>query len=308
VKLGVRNAILQKVNMSRYADDFVITGASREVLEDTVKPWIENFLAARGLTLSAEKTRITHIDDGFDFLGWNFRKYSGKLLVKPSTKNVKAFYRSVHEAVKANMTVKQDVLIRLLNPKLRGWQQYHRHVVAKAAFSRMEHLIFWLLWRWARRRHPNEAPTWVRRRYFHSMGHRHWVFAAVVPGDGRSNRVVLHSMSHAPIKRHIRIKGGYNPYDPEWELYGETLRQRRMFDQMQHRREWSQLYKSQRGRCALCDEPITKETGWHDHHIEYRLHGGSNALSNRVLLHPVCHQRLHAHGLSVAKPAYENGL
>ncbi|MEX3613629.1 MAG: HNH endonuclease signature motif containing protein, partial [Burkholderia gladioli] len=145
-----------------------------------------------------------------------------------------------------------------------------------------------------------------RRRYFHTMGHRHWVFAARVSGDRTENRVVLHSMSHAPIKRHIRIRAGYNPYDPEWELYGETLRQNRMSDQMQHRREWSKLYKSQRGRCALCDEPITKDTGWHDHHIEYRLHGGSNALSNRVLLHPVCHQRLHIHGLSVVKPAYEN--
>jgi RNA-directed DNA polymerase len=221
---------------------------------------------------------------------------------------VKAFYRTVREAVTPNKMVKQEVLIQLLNPKLRGWAQYHRHVVAKAVFRRMDHLIFWLLWRRARRRHPNKAPTWVRRRYFQTMGHRHWVFATTVSGHGANGRAVLHSTSHAPIRRHIKVKGDYNPYDPQWELYGETLRQNWTFDQMQHRREWSKLYKSQRGRCVLCDGPITKETGWHDHHIEYRQYGGSNALSNRVLLHPVCHQNLHARGLSVVKPAYENGL
>ena len=131
-KFGIAKAKKLKVNVVRYADDFVITGDSKEVLESEVRPWVEAFLAVRGLQLSEEKTRITHIDDGFDFLGWNFRKYSGKLLIKPSKKNAQAFYRKVAETISGNKTVKQGDLIRLLNPMLRGWAQYHRPVVGQA--------------------------------------------------------------------------------------------------------------------------------------------------------------------------------
>ncbi|MGT2495322.1 reverse transcriptase domain-containing protein [Cupriavidus basilensis] len=114
-----------KVNVVRYADDFVITGTSPEVLEQDVRPWVEQFLATRGLTLSMEKTRIVNIAKGFDFLGWNFRKYSGKLLIKPSKKNVRAFYRKVKEVLSGHKTVRQSELIRVLNPVLRGWAKYH---------------------------------------------------------------------------------------------------------------------------------------------------------------------------------------
>ncbi len=167
-----------KVNGVRYADDFVITGASQEVLENAVRPWVEAFLAQRGLQLSEEKTRIAHIEDGFDFLGWNFRKYSGKLLIKPSKKNVKAFfYCTVEETISGNKTVKQKNLIQTLNPMLRGWVQYHSPVVAKQAYSRMEYLVFRRLWRWSKRRHPQKSADWVRRKYFHSADDRKWVFA-----------------------------------------------------------------------------------------------------------------------------------
>ena len=113
-----------------------MTGASKELLETEVKPWIEAFLATRGLQLSAAKTRIVHIDEGFDFLGWNFRMYSGKLLIKPSKKNVQAFYDKLRKSIGNHLTVKQEELIGLLNPMLRGWAQYHRHAVAKQTFAR----------------------------------------------------------------------------------------------------------------------------------------------------------------------------
>lgn len=118
--LGVTRAKKLKVNLVRYADDFVITGTSPEVLENEVKPWVEQFLVTRGLRLSLKKTRLVHIDEGFDFLGWNFRKYEGTLLIKPSKKNVKAFYSKVREAIDTHKTSKQEDLIRLLNPMLRG--------------------------------------------------------------------------------------------------------------------------------------------------------------------------------------------
>ncbi|SOY50959.1 group II intron reverse transcriptase/maturase [Cupriavidus taiwanensis] len=302
-KLGVAKTRKLKVNVVRYADDFVITGTTPEILQNEVKPWVEQFLAVRGLTLSTEKTRIVNIADGFDFLGWNFRKYSGTLLIKPSRKNVQTFYRKVKDVISANKTVKQSELIRLLNPMLRGWAQYHRAVVAKAAFNRLGHDIFRALWRWAKRRHPGKKADWVRKKYFGSVGQRSWVFGTTVVKDVDSEVwVELYSLASTPIQRHKKIRGDYNPFDPAQEVYGETLRQERLLDSMAHRKQWIKLYMSQRGLCALCQCKMTKDTGWHDHHIEYRVRGGSDGLRNRVLLHPNCHVQVHNHGLSVVKP------
>jgi len=147
-ELGFRKATSAKVNLVRYADDFVVTGSSKELLETIVRPWIVEFLRERGLTLSDEKTKIVHIDEGFDFLGWNFRKYAEKLLIKPSKKNVKAFYAKVKEIIRSSLSRPKYELIRHLNPVLKGWAQYHKGVVAKATFSRMDHLIYWRLMRW----------------------------------------------------------------------------------------------------------------------------------------------------------------
>jgi RNA-directed DNA polymerase len=302
-KFGIKKAKKLKVNVVRYADDFVITGDSKETLANEVRPWVEAFLAVRGLQLSEEKTRITHIDQGFDFLGWNFRKYSGKLLIKPSKKNVQTFYRKVAETISGNKTVKQEDLIRLLNPMLRGWAQYHSPVVAKQAYSRMESLVFKGLWRWSRRRHPKKSFNWVGKKYFHSVGSRTWVFAApMVRDDGSRGLMDLYQISGTPIKRHKKIKGDFHPFDPEWEQYGEQLRQDRICDSMRYRKQWATLYVSQGGLCAHCGCALTDETGWHDHHLEYRMHGGTDALSNRVLLHPHCHQQVHVGKLVVTKP------
>ena len=303
-KFGIAKAKKLKVNVVRYADDFVITGDSREVLEREVRPWVEAFLAVRGLRLSEEKTRIAHIDDGFDFLGWNFRKYSGKLLIKPSKKNAQAFYRKVSETISGNKTVRQEDLIHLLNPMLRGWAQYHSPVVAKQAYSRMESLIFRRLWWWSKRRHPNKGAGWVRKKYFHSDGDRTWIFAVpVVRDDGSKGLNELYQLRDTTIRRHRKIKGDFNPFDPEWEQYGEQLRQARMEGSMRHRKQWVSLYMSQGGLCAHCGGALTKETGWHNHHLEYRVHGGSDALFNRVLLHPDCHRQVHVGKIALTKPA-----
>ncbi|WP_321919117.1 group II intron reverse transcriptase/maturase [Paraburkholderia tropica] len=303
-KFGIAKAKKLKVNVVRYADDFVITGDSQEVLEREVRPWVEAFLAVRGLRLSEEKTRIAHIDDGFDFLGWNFRKYSGKLLIKPSKKNAQAFYRKVSETISGNKTVRQEDLIHLLNPMLRGWALYHSPVVAKQAYSRMESLVFRRLWWWSKRRHPNKGAGWVRKKYFHSDGDRTWIFAVpVVRDDGSKGLNELYQLRDTAIRRHRKIKGDFNPFDPEWEQYGEQLRQARMEGSMRHRKQWVSLYMSQGGLCAHCGGALTKETGWHNHHLEYRVHGGSDALFNRVLLHPDCHRQVHVGKIALTKPA-----
>jgi len=303
-KLGTTKAKQLKIHVVRYADDFVITGVSRDILENEVKPWGVAFLAERGLQLSTEKTHVVPMDEGFDFLGWNFRKYSGTLLIKPSKKNVQVFYRKVKEVISTNKTAKQANLIRLLNPILRGWANYHSPVVAKATFSRLEHLIFRSLWRWSRRRHPRKNPTWIRKKYFPPFEGKKWMFATTVTKEnGKKARVALYSLSATPIRRHKKVKGGFNPYDPVDELYGEKLRQERMLHNMRHRKQWMALYRSQHGQCLVCMGPITRESGWHDHHLQYRVLGGSDALVNRVLLHPFCHTRLHELGLVVTKPA-----
>ncbi|OTH32702.1 group II intron reverse transcriptase/maturase, partial [Pseudomonas aeruginosa] len=134
---GVQTRLM--VNYVRYADDFIVTGRSKELLEQEVMPIIKDFMRERGLTLSPEKTKITHIDEGFDFLGQNVRKYNGKLLIKPSNANVATFLEKVRSAVKGNKALDQPRLIRMLNPMIQGWANYHQHVVSKATFARVDH-------------------------------------------------------------------------------------------------------------------------------------------------------------------------
>src|ERR1035438_8241047 len=131
-----------RVRLVRYADDFLILGTSKELLEKEVKPCVEAFLAERGLQLSPVKTRITHVSEGFDFLGQNVRKYGGKLLIKPSCRNVKAFLDNVRETIRVNRSAKQETLIGLLNPMIRGWANYHRHVVAKKTYTTVDYHIW----------------------------------------------------------------------------------------------------------------------------------------------------------------------
>lgn len=292
-----------KVNVVRYADDFVITGASQDLLVTVVRPWVEAFLAERGLRLSPAKTRVTHIDEGFDFLGWNFRKYSGVLLIKPSKKNVQAFYGKVKGIVKGHAMVKQAELIKLLNPVLRGWAQYHHPVVAKETFSRIDTLMWWRLTRWARRRHPKKSPRWVAEKYWPAVEGRAEFATRVRPVDGEPQWMRLYRLADTEIVRHRKVMGGYNPFDPQWEAYGEDLRAKRLLKSMAYRKQWATLFLSQQGKCVRCGGPIDEEAGWHDHHLIPRVAGGSDSLSNRVLLHPVCHVQLHALGLTVAKPA-----
>ena len=304
---GITRARNLKINVIRYADDFVVTGNSQELLHNEIRPWIEAFLAQRGLRLSLEKTKVVHIDRGFDFLGWNFRKYKGKLLIKPSKKNVQAFYRKVREIVRKNISMKQANLIAKLNSVLRGWAQYHRPVVAKEAFSRMDSLIYWRLARWARRRHPNKPLSWCIGRYWQRTKDRS-EFAANVKVAESSCTIKLLKLADTKIVRHVKIKKEYNPFDPQWEKYGEELRTKRMANSMSYKYETSMLFISQNGRCALCAKPLDYQGKWHDHHIVRRVDGGSDAMSNRVLLHPVCHTQLHALGLSVVKPASKKAL
>ena len=139
---------------------------------------IEAFLQKRGLTLSQKKTKITHIADGFDFLGVNIRKYNGKLLIKPAKANVKAFLKKIRLIVKGNKALNQGKLISQLNPIIRGWANYHQHWVSSQTFHDVDHQIFKVLWQWSKRRHSKrKGLRWIKKRYFKTRGSRQWVFA-----------------------------------------------------------------------------------------------------------------------------------
>jgi RNA-directed DNA polymerase len=289
-----RQQICPKVNFIRLADDFVITGATKELLEDEVKPLVEAFLKERGLELSAEKTVVTHIADGFDFLGQHIRKYNGKLLIKPSAKSIKTVLRKVRAVIKGNKSAAAGSLICQLNPIIRGWAMYHQHAVSAKVFQSVDYAIFQALWRWATRRHPNKGVRWVKARYFHTRGDRHWVFSGKVRGpQGSLQAVDLFTAHSLPIKRHTKINSQANPYDPQWELYLEKRLNLKMAASFRGRKTLLRLWRRQHGRCLHCGEAITTRTGWHSHHKVWRSQGGSDAADNRVLLHPTCHRQVH---------------
>lgn len=152
-----------------------MTASDKDTLEK-IKSMIENFLRERGLTLSKEKTVITHINTGFDFLGWNFRKYKGKLIIKPSHKSMCKITQRISAIIKENRTAKQEDLIRKLNEAIVGWANYHHSACAKKSYSTIDHRTWEMLWRWAKRRHPNKSKGWIVSRYWKTHKGRKWTF------------------------------------------------------------------------------------------------------------------------------------
>lgn len=205
--IGLRGKIikkkLHKLHYVRYADDFVVTAENKEMLEK-VKTEIKTFLEPRGLELSEEKTLITNIDDGFDFLGWNIRKYNGKLITKPSKKSVQKIRNNLSETIHRFSNSSQDMLIYKLNQIITGWCNYHNAVCSKKTFEKIDDILYKMLWRWAKRRHPNKGKKWILNRYWKRIKSRKWVFS-----DEKSE---LKRCGDVPIVRHIPLKRDKNPY------------------------------------------------------------------------------------------------
>ena len=298
---NTKRAQRAKVNLVRYCDDFIITGSSQAVLEQEVQPLVEHFLHERGLELSKAKTNITHIEHGFDFLGQNVRKYAGKLLIKPAPKKVHTFLGNIRHIVKANKQATAGHLIAQLNPVIRGWANYHRHVVSKATFHKVDTAIFQTLWSWATRRHPKKPGRWIAQKYFPTRHGRRWTFVGTRVGRrGQPQELTLCRAGDVPIQRHVKIKGTANTYDPQWEVYFEERLGVKMTHALKGRRQLLYLWKQQDGLCPGCHQPITRLTGWHNHHRVWRTHGGSDTADNRVLLHPTCHRQVHSQALDGA--------
>jgi RNA-directed DNA polymerase len=231
---GMQKALAQavskkgdKVNFVRYADDFIVTGATRELLEQKVKPALTDFLQPRGLELSEQKTVITHINKGFDFLGHTVRKFGDTLLSTPAKSNFKALRDKTRLCIQSALGLSQETLLLKLNPLIRGWANYYRHGTSKRTFQRLDYHVFWQLWRWAKRRHSEKSAVWKRRKYFSATGQR-WLFSVRLPKErGQSQVLTLYKAASTRIQRHIKIRGAANPYDPHYTRYFEMRRPQR---------------------------------------------------------------------------------
>ena len=213
------------VNVVRYADDFVVTARTTEILNDKIIPAIKTFLAERGLELSQEKSKVTDIDTGFDFLGATVRKYGGKLLMTPSRKSIKAFLGGIRETIKAHVGGSLRELVRSLNPRIRGWANYFRHLVSSRVFTKVDTAIFDAMVRWMRRRHPGKGLTWLRTRYFRSSGHRNWIISAATSKTKRAAGASdLFQASSIPIRRHVKVRATATAFDPASQEYFRQLR------------------------------------------------------------------------------------
>lgn len=284
----------------RYADDFVALCHTRdEALE--VKARLASWLAPRGLALNEEKTRVVTLDEGFDFLGFNVRRYRGKLLIKPS----KAAMGRVRERLRTEMRPLRGanaaaVLIRL-NPIIRGWAAYYRGVVSSEAFSSLDHYTWKLTYKWACFRHPDKSKRWITTRYFGMFNRSRrdrWVF-----GD-RESGAYLHRFGWTRIVRHQMVKGAASPDDPSLTDY--WTRRRRKAPPPPMARVTLRLMETQDGRCALCgdwllpaDDPPQTPREWELRRalsgkmtmtVAIRRPGTSDEPKPR-LIHAHCHRR-----------------
>jgi RNA-directed DNA polymerase len=289
---ALRKKANRGLQLIRYADDFVVCAPSREVLETYVVPKIETFLRERGLTLNQLKTRIVHIEEGFDFLGFHIRLQSGKLLTKPQKAKILSHCENLRQKLHSMRQAPVLQVIQSLSPMIRGWANYYRHGTSKETFCRVDHELFWMLWRWARRRHPKKPAYWVKRRYFRE----HWIFG------NKEYRLPRHR--DTKIVRHRQVAGAASPYDSKRRTYWKARAKQRALQAAWSRR-WRELLEKQDGECGLCgllieaDDDLSKID---NHHATPKHAGGGDEAGNRMLVHRWCH---HAHHSRAKRRAAE---
>ncbi len=301
---GMENRIKQirGASLIRYADDFVILHENLEQLkkcQNIISEWLTQY----DLELKPSKTKVVHtlmeLNDnkpGFDFLGFNIRQYlvgkyqSGKnskgkklgfkTIIKPSKDSVKKHYEKLTNTIGKMKNVQQTVLISELNPIIRGWCNYYRTVCSKEIFSKISHLLFLRLQRWAYRRHPNKNKHWITDKYWKSINLDNWAFSTIY----NENIVTLTKHSKINIIRHTKVRGTNSPYDGNTTYWAS-----RMGKHPEVKSAIAEKLKKQKGKCVWCNLTFQEEDIIENDHIIPKQIRGSNNKDNRQLLHRHCH-------------------
>ncbi len=277
----------------RYADDFVVfceTQADAEAVREELSEW----LAQRGLRLSATKTRIVHITEGFDFLGFTIRQYPApttsrtgwKLLITPSKASVKRLKARLKEEWRALIGSNIDVVLARLNPIIRGWANYYRGVVAKHTFNKLDAWMFQRCVRYVKRTHPHKSWGWCKSRYWGKLrkgSKAEWVF-----GNSKRQGNYLLKFAWTPIQRHILVKGKASPDDAHLKEYWNQRHKRRNRELPSKQQR---LADKQEGLCPHCRTSLHNGEALHRHHLVPKRKGGSWETGNLQLLHLYCHQQ-----------------
>lgn len=297
VKRIARGDNIGKRALVRYADDFVVFCETEEdayAAKDDIQTWLQ----PRGLRLSEAKTKVTHLSEGFDFLGFNVRHYptpassrtGWKLLIKPSKEAIKRFKQRMKEEWRKHNGSNVVGVMAHLNPIIRGWTNYYRTVVSKEIFGKLDHWMFTQGVQWAKKQHPNKPWYWIMPKYWGKLNPKRedrWVFGNAKQGPGYS----LLKLSWTPIKRHILVKGDSSPDDGRLRHYWESRNSSRHKELSGKQRA---LAKQQQGKCFWCNETVHNDEYLHVHHLEPKRLGGSDKLFNLRLMHLYCHQQLHS--------------
>ncbi|NEO57062.1 MAG: group II intron reverse transcriptase/maturase [Okeania sp. SIO3B5] len=287
-------SINPKLGIIRYADDFVVTAKDKESLE-AVLILIKQWMSQRGLEISEEKTKILSMEEGFDFLGFNLRHYNGKLLIKPSKQKVLAFCKKVGQVIMNMKGAKQEEVIRVLNPILRGFANYYRGVVSKETFSYTQNRVWKYLWRWCCRRHPNKSTKWVKDKYFGSYKRNHWTFMCYGEGrGGKEKQYVLYNIASTPIVRHVKVKGAASPDDPSLREYWQERSLKIGKQKWAKGSKYERVAKMQEHKCPICGDSLYNGEEIETHHIIPVKDGGSDDTENLIHLHRACHKQVHS--------------
>ena len=292
----------QSLSLIRYADDFVILHKDFEVIKQC-KSIIKSWLKEIGLELKSSKTRISHTlheyegNTGFDFLGFNIRQYkvgktySGrkrngslgfKTIIKPSKEKIKAHIKKVGDIIKNHKSSKQKVLIKELNPVIKGWCNYNRTNVSKDIFSYCDSILYKQLKRWSERRHPTKSKKWVAKKYWHTLGNKNWVFSTINKNGEINYKLTSHSETE--IKRHIKVKGNKTPFDGDLIYWTKRLGKHPEVST-----RVAKLLNKQKGKCNHCGLKFTNSDIIEVDHIIPRRKGGKDEYKNLQLLHRHCH-------------------
>jgi RNA-directed DNA polymerase len=249
--------------LTRYADDLVVCCHTRQQAEQ-VKARLAAWLAPRGLAFNEAKTRIVHLTEGFEFLGFHLRRYpTGKLLIKPSVPAIKRFRKRLAKEFRALRGANVAAVLAKITPIVRGWVAYYRAVVSSRVFHTLTDYLWKLTYKWACWSHPNKPKRWIVQRYFgkfNKFRNDRWVF-----GD-RDTGAYLPKPAWTEIVRHTQVKGGASPDDPDLAAYWA---QRRCKVTPPLDSYTVRLLTRQDGRCTLCgenlltpDQPPQSPEGW----------------------------------------------